>query len=74
MHCCVVRRGEVIFIVRVDKEKTTDKGKSKENSEEPPAKKARNDFTTEFVSLEKALSTKWSKLDRRTLQSQQCCS
>lgn len=40
--------------------------KEKEGEKEPPAKKARKDLTADFVSLEKALSTKWSKLDRRT--------
>jgi molybdopterin/thiamine biosynthesis adenylyltransferase len=33
---------------------------------DPPAKKARKDMTVEFVSLEKALATKWTKLGRRT--------
>jgi len=49
----------------VDKENIANKGKSKEVAE-PPTKKTRRDFTAEFVSLENALSTKWSKLDRRT--------
>jgi ubiquitin-like 1-activating enzyme E1 A len=31
---------------------------------DPPAKKARKDMTVEFVSLEKALATKWTKLGR----------